>query len=176
MKEYGDNIVQLKLKKQHLLYLLEQKEVIMNKYISVTGRTPTLLKKEIYDNKKKTIVVKEGIDCNFSIKGKNKKQTPNDNYLIELEENDILINIEKTQNDIRILEQRIARMESPLRDIKGYEKKIYLKMLEGNNITQSVKIVSEECDKSERTMWRYANKLRKILNKHNIDCEIEIFL
>ncbi len=159
MKEYGDNIVQLELEKEHLRNLEEEKNSIMQKYLPGC-KSIDILK-----------------DINSYIPGaKNKKRTPFDDFMIELEDKQILDKMNKCTDRIKQLEIRISKMEKPLKKIRGYEKKLYLSMLQGNNITQAVKQVAEECEKSERTMWRYVKRLRKVLNRYDILEKNEIFL
>ena len=176
MKEYGDNIMQLNVEKQQLLNLEEQKNEIMQKCFCKTVKTPKIIKKNIYDPEKQRIVLKTGYDETFFIKGKGKKAEPFLDYLEELEIKNIDTKIESCKSRIKQLERRIARMEIPLSNLKGYEKRIYLKMLEGLNITQAVKLVAEETEKSDRTMWRYVKKLKETLKKYNLDKKFDIFL
>lgn len=159
MKEYGDNIIQLEIEKQKLRNLEDDRNSIMQKYLP-GSKSIDILK-----------------DINSYIPGsKNKKRTSFDDFMIELEEKKILSSIDECEKNIKILTKRISKFEQPLDKIKGYEKRLYLYMLKGNNITQAVKRVAEESDRSERTLWRYAKRLRRILIKYEIDEKISIFL
>lgn len=157
MKEYGDNIIQLEVERERLKNLTEESELILIKYLP-RCKSINLIQ-----------------DINSYLPGpKNKKRTAFDDFMIELENKKIIKKINQCLKKIKILEDRIKKIEKPLKRIKGYEKKLYLSMLQGNNITQAVKQVAEECEKSERTMWRYAKKLRKILKKYEINDDFEI--
>lgn len=159
MKEYGDNIAQLEVEKEHLQGLEEEKDALMQKYLPGC-KSVDILK-----------------DINSYLPGpKNKKRTPFDDFMIELEDKKILENINKCNERIKQLELRIKKMEEPLKKIKGYEKKIYLYVLNGNNVSKAVSKVAEEADISERQMWKYYKKLKIVLDKHGIKLKNEIFL
>lgn len=159
MKEYGDNIVQLELEKEHLHNLEEEKTAVMQKYLPGC-KSSDILK-----------------DINSYLPGpKNKKRSPFDDFMIELEDKKILENINKCHERINQLELRIKKMEEPLKKIKGYEKKIYLYILDGNNVSKAICKVAEEADISERQMWKYYKKLKIVLDRHDITLKNEIFL
>lgn len=176
MKEYGDSIAELKVEEQHLEELENEKIEIKQKYFSSTIKTPQTLKKQIYDKNTHKKIVKTGIDETFFIKGKGKTSQPFLECLIEIENKDIDNQIEESKNKIEKLHSKIESMRAPLNEVKGYEKRLYLYILEGFNITQAVKRVAEDTDRSERTIWRYAKRLRNILSKYNIDDKIEFFI
>lgn len=158
MKEYGDNIAQLEIEKRRLIDLKDEAQEILQKYFP--GSKSIDLEKDI----------------NAYLPGGNMRKTPVDDYIIELQERGLYQKIEKSMKRIKQLEERIENMRKPLETIQGIEKKIYKYMLEGLNVTKAVEKVAEEEEKSDRHIWRYYNKLKETLKKHNLDKKIDIFI
>lgn len=184
MVEYGDYIAERAVLIQELKDLLDEKEEIMSKYTKITSTAPKTEKKLIYNEKSGKSIVKIGIDENFTIKGKNKINRLCDEYLIELEEKNIMSKEKILREKINALNIKIKKLEKPLSKVCSIEKKIYKKMLEGNSVTHSVELVTKELSLEEdpkrrkdiRTVWRYYNKLRVELKKEGILRENDIKL
>lgn len=176
MKEYGDYIAIRDAKIEELKNVLEEKETIFLKYTKMISGLPNTHKKKIYDPYTGKSKEKIGIDLNFAIRKKNKAHDPNCEYMIELETKDLLNKEKNLREEISELNIKIKKLEKPLSRVSSIEKKIYLKMLEGNSITHSVELVTEELQndpdkkkrKDVRTVWRYYNKLREELKKEKI--------
>lgn len=158
MKEYGDNIAQLEIEKNILMDLKDEAQEILQKYFP--GSKSIDLEKDI----------------NAYLPGGNRRKTPVDDYIIELQEKGIYQKMEKSMDKIKQLEERIETMRKPLETIQGIEKKIYKYMLEGLNVSKAVGKVAEEEDKSDRHIWRYYKKLKETLKKYDLDKKIDVFI
>lgn len=184
MVEYGDYIAERDTLIEDLKDVLDEKEFIIDKYTKIIGSSSGLITKEIYNQKKNRIEKKTGIDLNFAIKGKNKFHDSNIECMIELEEKGLLKKEKELREKISMLNIKIKKLEKPLSKVSSIEKKIYKKMLEGNTVTHSVEMVTEELSmerdkrkrKDIRTVWRHYNKLRDRLKKDGILQENEIKL
>lgn len=168
MQEYNDTKAELEIAKISLEDLEEQKVRLLLKCTNIVKAAPNIKIKKFYNNKTKKYYLKECVDENRNIKGKNKLNKPIDDYLIESEKQDLDNKIKEKKETIIRLTKKLKKMEAPLRIIKGYEKRIYIYILDGYSPTQAVEKVAGETEQSVRNMWRYYNKLHPILKKYKI--------
>lgn len=171
MQEYNDAKAELKIAEITLENLIEQKGRLILKYTNIVKPTPKLIKKKLYNEKTKKTYIKICVDENRKIKGKNKLNKPMDDYLIKSEEQDLDNKIKIEKEKIIRLTKVIKKMEAPLKLIKGYEKRIYIYILDGYTPTQAVEKVAEESEQSVRNMWRYYNKFQPMIKKFKINEE-----
>ena len=154
MKEYNDNIQELKAKKIQLKKLNNEREAIISKYTKTTVSSPKVFYKKVYDPRKKKFIRKAFIDENKDIKGKNKKQEPMLELQIELEESGLDVEIKRIKKEIEEINSIIHEMEEPLSKLKGYGKKVYFYQLKGLSKTKAVERVAEEENVTSITIWR----------------------
>ena len=142
----------------NLKILEEKKEKIRSKYFSITS---SLTEKS-------------------SVIGTNSDKY--ENYMAELEKEDLLTKIEEQKNFIRQLDYYKRKIEYELSQLVGIEHRLFYKIINGINISKAVEeIVSENCCNNikpqEKTIiWTkyYPNIKSEVEQFHNIQKEIRI--
>lgn len=163
MKEYIDNIQELKLKEIQLKKFKDEREAIISKYTRITtSSSPKIVYKCLYDEKKNKKVRKPCLELNTEIRGKNKKSEPTLECQIELEESGVDIEIKRLKKEIEKLNIVIREMRAPLKRLRGYTKRVYLYQLEGFSKTKAVEKVAEEDSVTTMTIWRQLKKIKKM--------------
>lgn len=142
----------------NLKILEEKKESIRSKYFKTTSSASD----------------------NTSTKTNSNKDNYN-TYMIELEKENILEDIEKQKNTINKLNYYMNKINYNLSELTGIEYRLFYKVINGVNISKAVdEVVSENCYNNKkpqdtRIIWKkyYPNVKREIDEFNNIQKEIQ---
>lgn len=159
-KSYNDTYHEYQIERINLERLEEKKEKIRSKYFKITS-SPKDMEKD-----STCYISSENYDDNYQL------------YMIELENDNIIEDIEKQRNVVNRLKYYLKCMEYHLSKLKGIEYQIFYEVIYNNkNITQAIETVAEINEKDNQTIWKnyYPNvkeHLNTFLDEKNIN---EIF-